>query len=255
MMGPILPAYLWALHPHPLNGFSGTVSFAKILARVFFSASVEDTEVLPIMKRLHTTATTALLLLLVTAGMADFDSLAGSSSSIGGLYPRSDIVFTTDGTCGDDWVGAGKGMHCPLTGSNLCCSYKGWCGDTDRHCVNGCQAAFGQCAEDATRYPRPTECGPAHNNTRCEGGDCCSTSGYCGTGEKYCKSPDCLLEFGMCDATLLVPAGENTTDVDRRGWGTLGSSVVYGEGIYHCEQPGTVALTFVSCGLAGKRRN
>jgi hypothetical protein len=159
------------------------------------------------------------------------------------LYPRSSIVFTTDGTCGNDWAGAGRGMHCPLSGSNLCCSYKGYCGDTSAHCSNGCQAEFGRCAEDATRYPRPAECGPAHNGARCEGGECCSTSGYCGTGEKYCRSPDCLRDFGACDATLLTPAGENTTGVDR---GDLGSSVDYGTGVYHCTKPGTVALTFVS---------
>ncbi|KAF8470677.1 hypothetical protein BDZ91DRAFT_547423 [Kalaharituber pfeilii] len=77
---------------------------------------------------------------------------------------------------------------------------------------------------------------------------CCSSHGYCGTSRDYCKSPDCLVGFGLCDANI-VPQGRNTSWVDRSMPENIritmqGKEIGYGVGIYHCVHPGTVALTF-----------
>ncbi|KAL2830491.1 hypothetical protein BDW59DRAFT_177835 [Aspergillus cavernicola] len=60
-------------------------------------------------------------------------------------------------------------------------------------------------------------CGPSHDNTVCEGssfGDCCSTSGYCGTGVDYCSPGNCV--SGLCQ-----PNNGATTD------GTCGPDAGY----------------------------
>lgn len=63
---------------------------------------------------------------------------------------------------------------------------------------------------------------------------------WCGTGYYYCSAPACQFDYGPhCDANRR-PKGANTEDWPRDHVG----SVPYGEAIYHCTKPGTVALTF-----------
>lgn len=63
---------------------------------------------------------------------------------------------------------------------------------------------------------------------------------WCGKGYLYCSAPACQLEYGpSCDANMR-PRGENTEDWPRPHVG----DVPYGQAIFHCTQPGTVALTF-----------
>ena len=58
-------------------------------------------------------------------------------------------------------------------------------------------------------------CGPLYNNRSCPlATQCCSEHGFCGTGLDYCQSPQCLMGFGRCDASI-VPEGRNTSWVDR----------------------------------------
>lgn len=65
-------------------------------------------------------------------------------------------------------------------------------------------------------------------------------SRWCGTGYLYCSAPACQFDYGpRCDANRR-PEGPDTEDWPRDHVG----SVPYGEGIYHCSKPGTVALTF-----------
>lgn len=49
---------------------------------------------------------------------------------------------STDGTCGN-------GVTCADSGYGPCCSFYGWCGDTDDHCSpeKGCQAEWGDCGD------------------------------------------------------------------------------------------------------------
>ncbi|KAL7957469.1 hypothetical protein V8C34DRAFT_314866 [Trichoderma compactum] len=76
--------------------------------------------------------------------------------------------------------------------------------------------------------------------TRCLNDECCSSEGWCGTGYLYCSAPACQFDYGpRCDANRR-PDGPDTEDWPRYHVG----SVPYGEGIYHCSKPGTVALTF-----------
>jgi peptidoglycan/xylan/chitin deacetylase (PgdA/CDA1 family) len=65
-------------------------------------------------------------------------------------------------------------------------------------------------------------------------------AGYCGTSTAHCRSPDCQVNFGRCDASKR-PNGPPTTEVPRPQDG----KAAYGpETIRRCSVPGTVALTF-----------
>ena len=64
--------------------------------------------------------------------------------------------------------------------------------------------------------------------------------GYCGKTAAHCRSPDCQIDFGHCDA-LEVPGGNPTDGVPRPKLG----SVPYGpQAIRSCTKQGVVALTF-----------
>ncbi|KAI5793653.1 hypothetical protein FPQ18DRAFT_258413 [Pyronema domesticum] len=128
-------------------------------------------------------------------------------------------------------------MHCPKTGNNLCCSYKGYCGDSDGHCGADCQSSFGICKQAVK--PKVTQCGPKNGNAKCSDNECCSPAGFCGKTQSYCKSPDCLLGFGRCDASV-IPSGSDTGLIDRKLTGT----VSYDKDIYHCINKGDIALTY-----------
>jgi hypothetical protein len=63
---------------------------------------------------------------------------------------------------------------------------------------------------------------------------------WCGIGYSYCSAPACQFDYGpSCDANKR-PLGANTAEWPRPHVG----DVPYGKGIFHCYQPGTVALTF-----------
>lgn len=84
-------------------------------------------------------------------------------------------------------------------------------------------------------------CGPSFGGASCAAGFCCSGAGYCGTTKDHCSAPDCLIDFGpACDANK-TPAGASTRNDPRSQKG----SVSYGgAGVYSCEKPGTVAITY-----------
>ncbi|KAF2266832.1 glycoside hydrolase/deacetylase, partial [Lojkania enalia] len=85
------------------------------------------------------------------------------------------------------------------------------------------------------------QCGAAVGGASCAAGYCCSAAGWCGQGEEYCMAPDCQFEYGpACDANQ-TPSGSSTSNVARP---QLGSIPYGGEGIYFCEKPGTVAITY-----------
>ncbi|KAH8125008.1 chitin deacetylase [Trichoderma asperellum] len=91
------------------------------------------------------------------------------------------------------------------------------------------------------RFPKTEDgrCG-VDFGTSCENDECCSSQGWCGKGYLYCSAPACQLEYGpYCDANRR-PLGANTDDWPRPHVG----DVPYGKAIFHCTQPGTVALTF-----------
>ncbi|KAJ5894742.1 hypothetical protein N7495_006433 [Penicillium taxi] len=82
-------------------------------------------------------------------------------------------------------------------------------------------------------------CGPPHLML-CPPNACCSGAGFCGTTRAHCRSPDCQINFGHCDAHK-TPKGTPTKDIPRPHVG----QVPYGPvEIRSCMMPGTVALTF-----------
>ncbi|RMZ69097.1 polysaccharide deacetylase [Pyrenophora seminiperda CCB06] len=99
-------------------------------------------------------------------------------------------------------------------------------------------------AEPARPFgPRQADvrCGPDNGNRICAQNECCSPAGYCGTTQDFCQAPDCLLDFGpACDANK-VPAGASTRNDPRP---KLGSVPYGGAGIYGCNDPGNVAITY-----------
>ncbi|KKK24714.1 hypothetical protein ARAM_004719 [Aspergillus rambellii] len=81
-------------------------------------------------------------------------------------------------------------------------------------------------------------CGPELG--RCSDSNCCSTAGYCGNTTAHCRSPDCQIDYGHCDAHA-TPGGPPTEGIPRPQIG----SVPYGpQAIRSCTTPGTIALTY-----------
>ena len=84
-----------------------------------------------------------------------------------------------------------------------CCSKKGWCGKTEKHCniKEGCQTKFGMCQfkSKATETLSLKKCGK--NVGSCEEGFCCSKLGLCvkNSDNNNCDtSKGCQPEFGEC---------------------------------------------------------
>ncbi|KAJ4233045.1 hypothetical protein NW759_001828 [Fusarium solani] len=77
-------------------------------------------------------------------------------------------------------------------------------------------------------------------DTVCAEDECCSNSGWCGTGYLYCSAPACQIEYGpACDANVR-PNGPDTTNIARPKIG----NIPYGEAINRCSRNGDIALTY-----------
>ncbi|ORX82461.1 L domain-like protein [Anaeromyces robustus] len=118
--------------------------------------------------------------------------------------------ISTNGRCGPQ---DGK---CP---TGQCCSKYGWCGNTEKHCGDGCQGEFSQCNNSSMTSTTVTittttttissqetissngKCGP--QDGKCPAGQCCSKYGWCGKSEKYCGA-GCQSDFGFCNYTLKI---------------------------------------------------
>ncbi|KNG88904.1 putative chitin deacetylase [Aspergillus nomiae NRRL 13137] len=75
---------------------------------------------------------------------------------------------------------------------------------------------------------------------KCSDDGCCSTAGYCGKTKAHCRSPDCQIDYGHCDAHM-TPDGPPTSGIPRP---TIGK-VPYGpKAVRSCVGAGNVALTF-----------
>ncbi|KAF2748055.1 carbohydrate esterase family 4 protein [Sporormia fimetaria CBS 119925] len=83
------------------------------------------------------------------------------------------------------------------------------------------------------------QCGPGFGS--CAPGVCCSEGGWCGTTADYCYSPGCKYQYGPGCNENKTPAGASTSTVSRT---KVGSVPYGGAGIYSCENPGTVAITY-----------
>ncbi|CAG8182195.1 unnamed protein product [Penicillium olsonii] len=81
-------------------------------------------------------------------------------------------------------------------------------------------------------------CGPKIG--KCPVGTCCSGAGFCGTSKAHCRSPDCKIDYGHCDAHR-SPYGPPTKEIARPHLGQVPFGPTQ---IRSCAIPGTVALTF-----------
>ena len=109
--------------------------------------------------------------------------------------------ISPDGSCG----GTNKYV-CKGSTFGDCCSSSGFCGSTTGHCQAGCQTSFGTCTNPSLS-PDGT-CGGT-NKYQCKGsgfGDCCSSSGYCGSTTSHCTA-GCQAAFGTCTSTNVSPDG------------------------------------------------
>ncbi|PHU23499.1 hypothetical protein BC332_08606 [Capsicum chinense] len=82
-----------------------------------------------------------------------------------------------------------------------CCNWDGICGNTEEYCGRSfCQK---QCPPPPPLAPPPPNppgrCGWQAYGTKCPPGLCCSTSGWCGSTEKYCAKGRCQ---SQCKSTL-----------------------------------------------------
>ncbi|EPE30838.1 Plant lectins/antimicrobial peptide [Glarea lozoyensis ATCC 20868] len=129
------------------------------------------------------------------AGTAFCDSSSGCQAGFGNCTVASGV--STDGACG----GTGK-RSCKGSAFGDCCSKSGFCGATSTFCdaAQGCQAGFGSCTASTSNISTDGSCGK--NGKTCKGstyGDCCSTSGFCGTGDAFCSAAQgCQANFGTC---------------------------------------------------------
>ncbi|KAF2123712.1 carbohydrate-binding module family 18 protein [Dothidotthia symphoricarpi CBS 119687] len=119
---------------------------------------------------------------------------------------------TTDGLCGptNDY------KVCNVAWG-FCCASSGKCGDEVQFCGTGCQTGYGNCSTPAITLPptpKPGDISPdgtcgGTNGFICKGstfGDCCSSSGFCGSTDAHCKA-GCQTKFGNCTANNISPDG------------------------------------------------
>ncbi|KAJ9063630.1 hypothetical protein DSO57_1038854 [Entomophthora muscae] len=96
-------------------------------------------------------------------------------------------LMSSGGRCGPQFANSICGDDNPY---GKCCSAGGYCGSSDDHCKPslGCQSG---CAPDANPgYTDTDRCGKANKGLMCNPkgkfGECCSSGGYCGSGDGFC---------------------------------------------------------------------
>ncbi|ODH34363.1 hypothetical protein ACO22_03109 [Paracoccidioides brasiliensis] len=113
-----------------------------------------------------------------------------------GRPDNSTSKISLDGKCSPD-------ISCTGSSFGECCSINGFCGTGPGWCGLG-NCLSGACQKDTSGISFDGTCGPLFPaNRTCVGskfGDCCSTSGYCGTGPGWCGYGNCY--SGACDTSL-----------------------------------------------------
>jgi len=166
----------------------------------------------------------SLVLIILSAALLQVSSMA---------IVRRDISM--DGRCGKEFGECPKGF---------CCSYMGWCGDSDLHCKidEGCQSEFGECygSVQVPKQLNEQEGLPISINGQCGAGIavcpgtyCCSHWGWCGKTEFHCEIDNgCQSEFGYCNsetnavtiAEEEIESNSDEADNDNSGDNTSGNN-------------------------------
>jgi hypothetical protein len=127
-------------------------------------------------------------------GSATGHCQAGCQTSFGNCTNPS---LSPNGTCGGTNKDSGFGD---------CYDASSYCGSLTAHCTAGCQTAFGSCT--TTDLSPDGTCGGT-NKYKCKEfgfGDCCSSSGYCGSTTGHCTA-GFQRAFGTCTSTNISPDG------------------------------------------------
>ncbi|TQN66412.1 Lectin-B [Colletotrichum shisoi] len=130
-------------------------------------------------------------------GVTDAHCGAGCQSNFGRCTISSGNKITPDGSCGGT-----NAYTCTGGTFGNCCSRYGFCGNTDEHCLSGCNSQFGDCSSISVGgVPASLDgtCGGSKGTT-CQGtsyGNCCSQWGYCGSSADHCGT-GCQSSFGTC---------------------------------------------------------
>ncbi|EEQ85789.2 uncharacterized protein BDCG_09058 [Blastomyces dermatitidis ER-3] len=178
---------------------------------------------------------------------AQDDSATGDPTSAKPSQPtetgrpgNTTMSISIDGKCS-------LNVSCTGSGYGSCCSTSGYCGTGYEWCgVGNCLA--GACEQDKSGISFDGTCGPrSPENRTCFGsrfGDCCSLSGYCGTGPEWCGYGNC--HSGACDRSLNGVSTDGTCGPKFPGNMTcMGSS--YGE---CCSTQGFCGSSSRHCGAA-----
>ena len=118
-----------------------------------------------------------------------------SASATSAAQPSSTYPVSNTGNCG-----AAAGFTCLGSRFGNCCSGYGSCGSSPAYCGGGCDPRFGTCDTAISNNGR---CGAPNGGQICKGssfGDCCSTSGYCGSTQAYCIV-SCDPKYGVCSGS------------------------------------------------------
>ncbi|PVH76630.1 carbohydrate-binding module family 18 protein, partial [Cadophora sp. DSE1049] len=103
-----------------------------------------------------------------------------------------DGTLSPDGSCGPS-------NHHYVCSDGSCCSIYGFCGNGEDFCGPG-NCYSGACDPDEGGISVDGSCGPLFaGNKTCTGsqfGACCSSSGFCGDSDEYCKGDNC--HSGAC---------------------------------------------------------
>ncbi|KAH7407055.1 hypothetical protein DE146DRAFT_607491 [Phaeosphaeria sp. MPI-PUGE-AT-0046c] len=145
---------------------------------------------------------------------------SGTTTSIPVAVPTPSAgSISPDGSCGlvytyhpvDTLANCISGVNkfiCKGSTFGDCCSSSGFCGTTTAHCSAGCQTTFGTCTSTDLSPDGTCTCGGT-SKFQCKGsafGDCCSSSGYCGSTTGHCTA-GCQAGFGTCTASDMSPDG------------------------------------------------
>ncbi|KAL8387889.1 hypothetical protein RB595_009601 [Gaeumannomyces hyphopodioides] len=88
--------------------------------------------------------------------------------------PQGTLKTSTEGNCGN-------GVTCLGFAGGSCCSQYGWCGAGDGYCGDGCQSAFGTCANSPAVSP--------HSSLSVDGGAVSSTASSSPSSSSSSSSP------------------------------------------------------------------
>ncbi|EEH37042.2 hypothetical protein PAAG_07460 [Paracoccidioides lutzii Pb01] len=157
-----------------------------------------------------------------------------------GRPDNSTSKISLDGKCSPD-------ISCTGSSFGECCSINGFCGTGPEWCGLG-NCLSGACQKDTSGISFDGTCGPLFPaNRTCVGskfGDCCSTSGYCGTGPGWCGYGNCY--SGACDTSLGGVSLDGTCGPKFSGNMTCVGSA-FGE---CCSTSGFCGTSSQHCGIA-----